>query len=512
MLTLTPNRSIKTKAAVAMIFVISAAVISFLLSCSNACAATITVPTDYASIQDAINNASPGDSVFIKQGVYDQGDILMKDEVSLIGEALTPSGRVETAEDVPQGHLVTIRGSGFGTTKGTIELVGGVDVVITSWSGGLITFVIPNCDINGDGVVSADDSKVPPLVLVGPLNAPPTPTNPQDLNRDRLVNATDMLIIRNNIGKVIPPAGAIKVLTSTGDLYYFAYTDLNGAYAAIGVAVIQGKVTAANNVGISKLTIKNLRSTDSAVGMDIGSNNVTVTNVIVHCGNHDQYDKGIYLHNAQNVVIKNCTLRIEAKEGATSPEETACVYSQNSQYKLMDNILSMSDTALNAINSTGDTPAIEYNCILGKLSPVTLANKGTIFASPGFVDPVNGNFTLKMAAENMRSPSVALDAGDPASDKSEEVQLIAGNKAIDLGAYGNTRYTIMVACVADINLDGVVNDRDASILAANWHTVNKKRSQGDITGDGKVNDADASVLAAWWGNLAMPYSDLAYRK
>ena len=51
----------------------------------------------------------------------------------------------------------------------------------------------------------------------------------------------------------------------------------------------------------------------------------------------------------------------------------------------------------------------------------------------------------------------------------------------------------------DANLDDVVNDADASILAANWqYGPDATWGQGDFTGDGIVNDADASILAAHW--------------
>jgi hypothetical protein len=50
----------------------------------------------------------------------------------------------------------------------------------------------------------------------------------------------------------------------------------------------------------------------------------------------------------------------------------------------------------------------------------------------------------------------------------------------------------------DANLDGVVDDEDASILAANWQMTGMVWSNGDFNGDGIVNDADASILAAHW--------------
>ena len=46
---------------------------------------TIVVPTDYSSIQEAINAATDGDTVFVKRGTYDETLVLNK-TISLIGE------------------------------------------------------------------------------------------------------------------------------------------------------------------------------------------------------------------------------------------------------------------------------------------------------------------------------------------------------------------------------------------------------------------------------------------
>ena len=61
---------------------------------------TIVVPDDYASIQDAIGNASDGDTIFIRKGVYVENPVVNK-SVSLIGE-----DRAATVIDVTAGLKV----------------------------------------------------------------------------------------------------------------------------------------------------------------------------------------------------------------------------------------------------------------------------------------------------------------------------------------------------------------------------------------------------------------------
>ena len=52
----------------------------------------------------------------------------------------------------------------------------------------------------------------------------------------------------------------------------------------------------------------------------------------------------------------------------------------------------------------------------------------------------------------------------------------------------------------DANLDGVVDDEDASILGSNWlKSIGATWSHGDFNGDWAVDDKDAAILAAHWG-------------
>ncbi len=55
----------------------------------------------------------------------------------------------------------------------------------------------------------------------------------------------------------------------------------------------------------------------------------------------------------------------------------------------------------------------------------------------------------------------------------------------------------------DANADGVVDDEDAAILAANWQTQSGADwGDGDFNGDGAVDDIDATILASNWQSTA----------
>ncbi|NLE39254.1 MAG: tandem-95 repeat protein [Pirellulaceae bacterium] len=53
--------------------------------------------------------------------------------------------------------------------------------------------------------------------------------------------------------------------------------------------------------------------------------------------------------------------------------------------------------------------------------------------------------------------------------------------------------------VGDANRDGVVDEQDAAVLAANWGQTGATWQMGDFDRDGKVGPTDAAMLAANWG-------------
>jgi parallel beta-helix repeat protein len=80
-------------------------------------AATITVPDNYSTIQAAINAAGPGDTVFVKAGIYN-GQVIINQSISLIGENRATTIINETAEI---GDVVIIRSNGVLFSNFTIR-------------------------------------------------------------------------------------------------------------------------------------------------------------------------------------------------------------------------------------------------------------------------------------------------------------------------------------------------------------------------------------------------------
>ena len=83
-------------------------------------AGTITVPDDYSTIQEAINAANNGDTVFVRNGIYYENVVLNK-TLSLIGE-----GRESTVIDANQtGTVVDIAANDILLTGLTLRNSGG---------------------------------------------------------------------------------------------------------------------------------------------------------------------------------------------------------------------------------------------------------------------------------------------------------------------------------------------------------------------------------------------------
>ena len=78
--------------------------------------------------------------------------------------------------------------------------------------------------------------------------------------------------------------------------------------------------------------------------------------------------------------------------------------------------------------------------------------------------------------------------------------LVDDRDASILGAHWRSRIVPLVP--GDANRDGVVDDRDASILGQHWLQSGMTWAQGDFNDDGRVNDQDAAILAAHWGQQA----------
>jgi len=232
-------------------------------------------------------------------------------------------------------------------------------------------------------------------------------------------------------------------------------------------------------------------NSQTGCGIEIGPNaaQIRVEKTIVSVGRHAQKDTGVLIAEANAVILENNTIHMDITE--TAADASACIEtSGGSDCQLRNNIITAEEAQYYVVRATDeDTVAMEYNCIFGLVAPQTVQQRHTIFASPGYRNAGAGDFHFDTAFDNdMTSPSIGIDAGDAKSEYNREYQI--PNTAVDLGAYGNTKETLVTVVPGDFNGDGVIDSEDFAVLAFHYGD-DATYDNGDMNGDGVVDVSDA---------------------
>jgi hypothetical protein len=188
--------------------------------CGLANAATINVPADYASIQDAIDASVGGDEILVAPGTYTgTGDrvIYLPNKPITVRATGTPEETIldgEGARGVVQcssGEGADTIIEGFTITGGSTSYGGGIycnsssptlayttvcgnapDQIDGDWTdngGNVIADECPDCpDINGDGEVGVDE-------ILAVIAAWDTDDADADVNNDGIVDTNDILLV-----------------------------------------------------------------------------------------------------------------------------------------------------------------------------------------------------------------------------------------------------------------------------------------------------------------------------
>ncbi|MBW8016996.1 MAG: hypothetical protein FVQ82_12490 [Planctomycetes bacterium] len=90
--------------------------------------------------------------------------------------------------------------------------------------------------------------------------------------------------------------------------------------------------------------------------------------------------------------------------------------------------------------------------------------------------------------------SPCLGAGDPAADWSKEPW--PNGKRANMGAYANTVQASMNGNIADLNIDGQVNETDLKYIAQSW--LSEPDEYEDLNNDKIVNLKDFAIMAQNW--------------
>jgi copper-binding protein NosD len=235
--------------------------------------AILKVPSQYPTIQSAINAAHPGDSILVAPGTYTE-QLTVTQSVNLIGSGLgktivqnpTPIGSDQATLEIANGARVTL--SGF-----TILSTGafGVGVGITGASSAVISLnQIEALGVNGFGVVVGDSSLA--TVTWNEIVATTTPT---DGNEIGVFLDTSQAIISHNMIEGPGGIGVWLYADSSATVTYNSISQFECGYNASSAAAgLCGPSYATQFQGGGILD-----SGDAGLGTTIANNVVTSTDV-----------------------------------------------------------------------------------------------------------------------------------------------------------------------------------------------------------------------------------------
>lgn len=244
---------------------------------------TLVVPDQYPTIQLAIGNASAGDTVFVKAGVYN-GTLYIDKSLSLIGE--NSQKTVITASGFSfWNRYIIVMGSGITISNFTIL---GSDLSGIYASGGLNND-LSDCKIIGNNLINAGivvDDGVYVFAKTNPINKPLNVISGNNITGSGIsVGASNTEVSDNNIANNPYDKGIVA--------YYASNVTLKGNYisnSAVGGIALGpwGPYSVYNN---------SITNSISGTGTAFGIQFQHCTNATVYSNNITNNDIGVSLQN-----------------------------------------------------------------------------------------------------------------------------------------------------------------------------------------------------------------------
>lgn len=222
----------------------------------------------------------------------------------------------------------------------------------------------------------------------------------------------------------------------------------------------------------------------------------TMVNCVFQGNECEENNGGAIMVDGGELTLIQCTLA----ENVASPSGAGAGVYVNGSLVIQNSILYFntinSSATLAAQYTVNSTPTIEYSNIQGQTP-----GGGNLAVDPEFVDMSGGNLRLldtsdsKDAGDNGLIP---LDGADVDDDQNatevlpRDVVLVARirNSTVDMGAYEGRGL-----CFADLNSDDSVDGADLGLLLGAWDTSD---ADADLNDDGIVDGADLGLLLGAW--------------
>lgn len=437
------------------------------------------VPTEFATIQAAINAAVAGNEVVVAPGEYFE-------HINLLGKAITVRSTDPTDPVVVAATI--INGDGTGTVV-TCTSGEGPDTVLSGFTitggyasngGGMHNSysspTVRNCAFTGN-VASIRGGGMYNLY-----------SGPAVLDCIFANNSSDAHGGGGIFNDNPPPPGPIVTVVNCS---------FTGNTAGFGAAMV--------NSGASPIVInclfKDNAASDTGGGIwSATQSNPEVTNCLF-IGNAATDGAAMANYSSSNPTVTNCTF-----SGNTASIDGGAVSNNSSSPTLSNCILWGNSPA--QISASG-SPTVMFCNIEGGWP-----GSGNIDADPLFVAPAIDNLRLLVGSPCIDAGDdrlLPLDSADLDGDgnTSEPLPLDLDGALrisdgfVDMGAFEFV--DPCGPCAADFDDDGEVGFRDLVLLLANWaSTCDPGDCIGDVDCDGDVDFADLLALLAAWGPCPDP--------
>ncbi len=502
------------------------------------------VPADHATIQSAIDAAIDGDTIWVADGAY-SGDGNL--EIDFQGKAITVR-----SENGPAGCIIDCRGEGrafyFGGGETADSVLDGLTITNGSHSSGAGILcmgsspTIRNCIFSGNaaeqyggGLCNSNGSH---------------PTVVDCTFRENSCSAFDLFgqggaianryasspilsnctFIDNSAGYSAGAIGNFEASSPHVARCVFRNNSVSLYGGAVGNwqdcrPVFKECVFSGNRAEFEGRGIVNMVRGDGGAVANVNAVGSTFENC-TFSGNIAGARGGAMNNDASGVAIVNCTISGNHSEqfcGGIWNGAAGEVHLDNSIF--WGNTDGCSDQQIESaqIAAEGSEVWVRYCDVQGWSD--ALGGIGNFGLDPLFVDPNGGDYHLRSEGRRWDSQSKlwtrdsatspCIDAGNPGYPLGNEPQTIpgdpnsspAGNKRIDMGAFGGTNEASVApfgrVLLADVNNDGAVNGADFARMAANW-TETREKCETDLTRDGRIDGADLARLADEWRRMTLP--------
>ena len=445
-------------------------VLLVVLYTNGLCADTINVPTDHATIQDAINAASDGDEVVVASETYFE-------TINFNGKAIT----LRSSSDDPTDTIID--------AVGFVIFSGAVGSVVTCESGETETTVLQGFTLTGGDESGMYNENSNPAIINCIFSDNTTDGDGGGMhNRDSNPTITRCTFSNNSAqwygGGMYNDDSDPMIIDCT----------FSGNWAMYG----GGMYNLYSHPTVTNSTFSGNWAEDTGGGMRNSDSDPTIANCTFN-GNVAELGGGManYIFSDSGVIFSTFSgnsageggggmskigelipIVINCTFSGNTADQGGGMYNENSNPTITNSVLwgnvaadHLFDLPVEKILVHGNemynddsTPTVTYSCIQGGYE-----GTGNIHSDPLFIDTQNDD--LRLTAE-----SPCIDVGNNAAipagietDLDGNIRIF--NDTVDMVAY-EVQPSVTDLCEllerTDINCDGVVNILDLAILAAHW--------------------------------------------